>query len=225
MTRTAGRAGRGGELAPEHLEFAVRQLVLRTVLRDAGDVLCAAVAHWRDVCRYTRALWRGRIAAVSRRVHRLARRTMSALQAFLEHRRYKKRVAIDSLLRAADRVQRGGLRGWVAWCNHRAAKAAAMQLALRHRASSLVKSSQREWLAAAMAAAAHRQHARERMLNLSATRDRHTFAQVCRLCVLWDRLQGFLLGSPPCLCDRWCACGATKSWAGRTSSRRSVLSR
>ena len=52
-------------LPPEQLAFAVQQLVLRHFQRDAGDVLCAAVAHWQAVCRRTKALWRCRIAARS----------------------------------------------------------------------------------------------------------------------------------------------------------------
>ena len=181
MLRRTGRDGAGApdELASGQLEFAVRQLVLRSLHRDAGDVLCAALWHWRDVCQYTRSLWRRRIAAVSRRVHRLARRTMSVLQAFLAHRRHKKETAISALLKAAERVQRGGLRGWVQWCSRRMAKVIAMQLALQHRASALIKKTQREWLAAAASGALQRQRMQGRLQKASRTQTRRTCLQVC----------------------------------------------
>lgn len=181
-SRRMGRgAGTPGELAPEQLEFAVQQLVLRTLHRDAGDLLCEAFSHWREVCEYTRCLWRSRIAAVSRRVHRLARRTMNAFQLFLAHRRHKKKTAIVALLKAAERVQRGGLRGWVQWHNCRTAKVIATQVALQHRASVLVKMVQRDWLAAASSCASERQHKSSRLQEVSMRHTRCICLQVCRI--------------------------------------------
>ena len=146
----------GAVLDPAQLEYAVQQLVLRHFHRDAGDIMSTAFAGWLEVCQDTRKLWRCRIAAVSRRVHRLANRALRVLLAYKAQRRQKKQAATQALLMAADSVQRAGLRGWMRWCNHRAAKTLAMHCALKHRASFLVTSTQRVWHSAAAAVAAAR---------------------------------------------------------------------
>ena len=130
------------ELAPAHLEYAVQQLVLRHFHRDAGEILGIVFARWLSACRYARARWRCRIAAVSRRVHRLAGRVLGAMQSYTAHRQQTKQTAIQALLHAAAVVQRMGLHSWVEWCNCRTGKTMAMQQALRHRASCLVRFAQ-----------------------------------------------------------------------------------
>jgi len=175
----AARAAAGHGLPPAQLAFAAQQLVLRHFQRDAGDVLCAAVAHWVAVCRRTRALWRCRIAAVSRRVRRLASAALGALCDHAAARRAAARDATRALLHAAGRVQRAGLRGWQEWRAGRAAKCRDMQRALQHRASCLVRSAQRWWLAAAAESAAGR-HRVEACAHDVGLRRRHRQQRLVR---------------------------------------------
>ena len=141
-----------------HLDYAVQQHVLRHFHRDESDILCQAFVGWNDLCRYVRAIWRCRIAAVSRRVHRLAHRAMQALQQYAGNKRQQKLDAIHALLRAAESVQRAGLRAWVEWNRMRCAKAFDLKRALQHRASALVRVMQRHWLAASLAIAGEREN-------------------------------------------------------------------
>ena len=72
------------------LEFAVQQHILRHFQRDEAELLGSVVLDWHGVCRRARALWRCRIAAVSRRVRRLAGMAMNALQDYTVHKRLQK---------------------------------------------------------------------------------------------------------------------------------------
>ena len=72
------------------LEFAVQQHILRHFQRDEAELLGSVVLDWHGVCRRARALWRCRIAAVSRRVRRLAGMAMTVLQDYTVHKRLQK---------------------------------------------------------------------------------------------------------------------------------------
>ena len=170
-----------GGLPPEQLAFAVQQLVLRHFQRDAGDVLCAAVAHWQAVCRRTKALWRCRIAAVSRRVRRLASQALGALDAYARYRRGRRQDATRALLHAADRVQRAGLRGWQEWRGRRADRLLGARRALQHRAACLVRFAQRRWRGAADAASSDRRRVEACAYEVGLRRRRRQQLQVLQV--------------------------------------------
>ena len=149
---TLPRAGRlqekaGNALGPECMAFVAQQFVLRDLVPSACDTMRAALLAWRDAVAIARRLWRCRIAAVSRRVHRLARRVFSSW-----HSETLARDAwwetIRSVLRwAARRIQH---RAFAAWTEHAAmarSKTARLTLAIHARAATLQRAALSGWRA------------------------------------------------------------------------------
>lgn len=134
-------------LAPVCMAFVAQQFVLRDLVPSAGDTLRSALLLWRDAVANERRLWRCRIAAVSRRVHRLARRVFEAWHSETLARD-EWWETIRSVLRwAARRIQNRAFAAWTEYAAMTRSKTARLALAIHARAATLQRAALSGWRA------------------------------------------------------------------------------
>ena len=150
---TLPRAGRmhaekaGNALGPECMAFVAQQFVLRDLVPSPSDTMRAALLAWRDAVAVERRLWRCRIAAVSRRVHRLARRVFEAWHSETLARD-EWWETIRSVLRwAARRIQNRAFASWTEYAAMARSKTARFTLAIHARAATLQRTALSGWRA------------------------------------------------------------------------------